>query len=170
MIADQALVTYQGTWEPTQTIGANDIVSAVNTALSKDGLAVRDFSSTAGFSQNTWPFTLNLAPFQVTLKLQVQNGLGFASPDDITSIIRHEVFVVTGKFPDADTVPMVQNPGQIFGTSTGQGTQQQGGPQPQTSLWDSIKKLFGNTELVIVGAGLGLVLAVLLIANPRKIL
>lgn len=170
MIADQALVTYQGTWTPTQALGSNDIVSSVNTALSKDGLAVRDFSSDAGFSQNTFPFTLNLTPFHVTLKLQVQNGLGFSSPDDIISIVRHEVFTVTGIFPVSDTVPTVQNPGGTA-TNTGQGSQNtSGNPANPISFWDSIKKLFDNTQLVIIGAGLGLVLAVLLIANPRKIL
>lgn len=170
MIADQALVTYQGIWSPTQLVGAVDLISSVNTALTKDGLAVRDYSSDAGFTQNTWPFTLNLSPFHVTLKMQVRNGLGFSSPDDITSIVRHEVFMITGSFPDADTIPEIQNPGGIA-QSTGQGDQDTSGNHGNpVSFWDSIKKLFDNTQLVVIGAGLGLVLAVLLIVNPRKML
>lgn len=170
-VLDQAIIQYQGIWTPTEMMGANDIVQAVQTALAKDGFAVRNFSSSAGFTQNTWPFTLNLSGFNVTLTLQVMNGLGFSDPNDIISIVRHEVFVASGQFPAADSIPTVQNPSSIA-TSTGQPdiTSNSNSNNSTGGFLSGLENLLGNTQLVIIGVGLGLIVAVMLIANPTKMI
>ena len=119
MVQNQAVVTYIGTWTAGglfQTI--NDLVSAVTTDLLAQGLAVRnsnvDQSLGNLIGSAGWGGTFN-----ITLTLQVENGLGFNSVDDIISIVRGAVYQETGSMPTADSVPYDQEPGQNT-TSTGQ--------------------------------------------------
>lgn len=121
MVPDQSLVTYQGKWAPTSFKQAQDVVAEVNGDLNSSGvLMVRDYSSTASWTQNTPGFPLSLAPFTVTLKLQVVNGQGFGDPNDIIAIVRHYVYQATGSFPTADTITGVQAPGSGAPTPTGE--------------------------------------------------
>jgi hypothetical protein len=50
------------------------------------------------------------APFSVTLELQIDNGLGFNSENDVVQIVRHWVYDVTGAFPETDSIPYKQLP------------------------------------------------------------
>lgn len=122
MVSDQAIVTYQGRWTSTYFQGATDVISKVTQALASQGLLVRNSSSDAtGFGQTTIiGMTVHPAPFNVTLQIQIDNGLGFGSVDDVISIIRHYVYAVTGEFPFADSIPSVQNAVTGESESTGQ--------------------------------------------------
>lgn len=171
-IENQAIVQYEGKWSAVPKIGAVELMRLVSAALSKDGLAVKDSSNDADFFQSTaLPFIgAALTPFKVTLKLQVVNGLGFGSEDDITSLVRHEVFTVTNSFPVADAITTVQNPNQIA-TSTGQpDIDGSGNGGAKTSWLDGITHLFSDTKVLFAGLGVGLVIAVLLIASPSRML
>lgn len=119
MIGNGAILTYKGTWTAGglfQTV--NDLVSAVTSDLLASGLAVRNSninqSLGALIGSAGWGGT-----FGVTLQIQVENGLGFASPDDVISIIRNAVYQETGAFPTADSIPYDQEPGQTI-TATGE--------------------------------------------------
>lgn len=120
MVPDQSIVTYTGTWTPTYFMGANDIITAVTAALAKDGLQVKNVSTTAGFLDTTVVgMTIQPTPFNVTLQIQVANGQGYGQPADIGSIVDHEVYVATGSMPAASSIPIVQPPGGAP-TATGQ--------------------------------------------------
>jgi hypothetical protein len=120
IVPDQSIVTYTGTWTPTYFMGANDIITAVTSALAKDGLQVKNVSTTAGFLDTTVVgMTIQPTPFNVTLQIQVANGQGYGQPSDIASIVDHEVYVATGSMPAASSIPVVQPPGGAP-TATGQ--------------------------------------------------
>jgi len=117
MILDQTVLTYQGTWTNTFTQSAQDVVDAVSAKLTGAGLAIRSTSVNQPFSASAIVGVSQ--PFNVTLTIQVQNGVGFGSPDDVISIIRSNVYQVTGSFPQADTIPYQAAPGGSQ-VSTGQ--------------------------------------------------
>jgi hypothetical protein len=109
---------------------------AVAQALGADGFAVRNSQlSTSGIAS----YVGLEDTFQVTLQLQVNNGQGFADPNDIISVIRHEVYVASGYFPLADAIPTMQTPdptqpgGLAAAVGTGQPTIAGAPPPPGTS-------------------------------------
>lgn len=128
MVPDQSVLTYQGTWQNTLTQTAQVVLQKVIAALTQDGFNVRNsslspLSSVANFLDLQNTAVLGLAEqitFNVTLQLQVNNGQGFSDPNDIISIVRHEVYVATGAFPSADSIPTVQTPGAAAPVATGQ--------------------------------------------------
>jgi hypothetical protein len=153
IIPDQAIVNYQGQWTPGSFAGAQEVVNEVIQALASDGLSVRHMTQDSGFLQNTpgVPFSLN--PFNVTLQLQVSNGMGYGDPNDIISIIRHEVYTVTGTMPVSDSIPTVQMPASA-GVSIGE-VVQTGQPSQSvaaTSSLDLGSWLTNNLALVALGA------------------
>lgn len=170
-VANGAIVQYEGKWSATPKIGAVELMRLVSAALGKDALAVKDSSNDADFLQSTTiPFIgASLTPFKVTLKLQVSNGLGYSSEDDIINVVRHEVFTITESYPVADSITSVQNPNQVA-VPTGQpnidGTGN--GGDDNVSWWDGITHLFSDTKILFAGLGIGLVVAVLLIAHPPR--
>lgn len=108
-IANGDNLTYIGTWTAGgifQTV--NDLVSAVYTDLAAQGVAVRNSNVDQSLGQIIgaagWGGT-----FKVTLSLQVENGLGFNSVDDVISIIRGAVYQESGSFPSADSIPYNNN-------------------------------------------------------------
>ena len=115
MIPNGANVTYTGTWHTTFTKTSANVIREVSAGLSKNSLPVRSYSSDA-----TWSTDLGTGEFNVTLHLQVENGMGFSSPDDIISLIRHWVYQVTGDFPTADSLPYAQQTPGGDETPTGQ--------------------------------------------------
>jgi len=123
MIDDQSIATYNGTWHGTFSLSADQVIKRVLTKLTAMGLVTRSSSFDAGFSS-----TLG-GPFTVHLVLQVENGLGFASQDDIIADVRHAVYEVTGDYPTADSIPQVQYPGDRSPVDTGEpGPGQPSGP------------------------------------------
>jgi len=136
MVPDQSIVTYTGRWTPTYFMAANDIINAVSAALAKDGINVRNISTDAGWGDTSIVgMTIQPTPFNVTLQLQVANGQGYGDPNDIASIVNHEVYVASGSMPVASSIPSVQAPG---GSPTGTG--QPFGPGAGTPP-------IGNTDL-----------------------
>jgi hypothetical protein len=120
-IPDGSLVTYHGTWTSVFNTGggisqpgyAQAIADGVVAALNADGqLKVlsypRDLSSGPS---GTWAALLGSnAPFDITLQLQVMNGMGFGSVNDLIAIIRHYVYTVSGQFPVHDAIVSVRAP------------------------------------------------------------
>jgi hypothetical protein len=113
-VPDGSILTYQGTWTSTYTKSPQDVITEVSAALAADGeLAVRPPVTTdAGWSQfKVLVGPISPGPFNVTMKVQVTNGVGFGSPSDAASIINHYVYQVTGQMPISSTIPTVQPPG-----------------------------------------------------------
>lgn len=122
IVPDQSVVNYSGTWSGTWDMTPQDVIDAVTTALPADGLMVRSVSSSAGMVANTKVFDLagGNQTFQVSMQLQVNNGQGYGDPNDIISIINHEVYVATGAMPVGGSIPTVQAPGTAAPVATGQ--------------------------------------------------
>lgn len=118
VLGNGTIVTYNGAWpyEPGLSVFAiaDQTVQDVLGKLVTSGLVSRSApvidSSLTGFVEGT--------NYQVTLQLEVQNGLGFGTTDDIISIIRHWVYQVTGSFPSGDSIPKVQTPTPTVDTSS----------------------------------------------------
>jgi hypothetical protein len=159
-IADGSLITYHGTWTSVFNTGqgisqpgyAQAIVDGVVAALNADGqLAVLSYprNLSSSFSGAISAIIGSNAPFDVSLGLQVKNGLGFGSVDDIISIIRHYVYTVSGQFPVNDQIVAVNAPGS--GTPNWQAT---GTPPPSpTDLTNWLEQNIGWIALA-VGAAL----------------
>lgn len=117
MILDQAVITYQGRWNVTVWNGAQEIFSAVAALLLQRGIAVRKYDIAGGFVAML-PGTGGT--FDVTADMQIENGMGYGSENDVNSIIRHAVLEVSGNYPTSDSIPCVRNPGETKCTATGQ--------------------------------------------------
>jgi len=151
-------VTYRGQWTTTTSKDAPRLIDAVTAALQQDGLSVRSVQTDAGFLAKSTivGFAEAGLTFNVTLQLQVSNGMGFGDPNDIISIVRHEVYAASGIFPVADSVPQVQMPrGDGGGDSTGQ-PPGPGAPQ-DWSQW-----LQDNASWIALGVGAVVLLPMLL--------
>ena len=103
MYLNGAILTYIGTWSTTFLEGADKVTANVVSALGTNGLVSR----TPPVVNAGLISTLG-GPFGVTLQLQIENGVGFNSPDDIIAIIRHQVYQETSSFPTSDSIPQVQ--------------------------------------------------------------
>lgn len=103
MIPNNANLTYNGTWHTTFFKTSAQVIREVSAGLNKNSLPVRSYTSDA-----TWSTDLGPGEFNVTLHLQVENGLGFEKPEDIIALVRHWVFDVTGDFPTSDSLPYAQ--------------------------------------------------------------
>lgn len=159
MVPDQSVITYQGTWQNDVITSPQNILLAVTQALTQDGFAVRNSQiATSGVASY-----LGLEEsYQVTLQLQVTNGQGFADPNDIISVIRHEVYVASGYFPLADSIPTVQVPGASSPTATGQ-PNVAGAPPPP-----GMQSITDFLEQNAMWIGLGLAAMVLLPAVMHR--
>jgi hypothetical protein len=163
-IPDGSLITYHGTWTSVFNTGqgysqpgyAQAIVDGVVAALNADGqLAVlsypRDLSSSVSGTVSAI-FGSN-APFDVSLQLQVTNGMGFGSVNDIISIIRHYVYTISGQFPVHDQIVAVNSPGSGAPNWQATGTPPPPGPPPNLTAW-----LEKNIGWIALGIGAALVL------------
>lgn len=111
MIPNGSTFTYAGTWRAGLS-RADVLVQNVVAALAVDGLVSR-----AAPKVNASLITTFGGSFGVTLQLQVANGLGYGSIDDIIGVIRHEAFDETGYYPSSDNVPGFTSPsGDTQGT------------------------------------------------------
>lgn len=175
-VLNGAKVKYQGQWEASDgstflgglgARNANDLLHDVTAGLQKDGIVVSDSSNDATFlQQHSLPFFgAGTDPFHVTLSLTINNGVGFGSEQDVMSLVDHEVYVASGKLPVSSVIVTVTNPNNV---AVQTGTPQQSTPPNSPSLWDSIKSLFSDSKILIVGIGVGLVVSVLMISAPRR--
>jgi hypothetical protein len=117
MIPDGSIVTYVGKWPVGNSALLGDYTGKVKSALSGDGIVTRGQSGGFGFGVQIFG-----TPFDIQLSLQVENGLGFDSPDDIISLIRHEVYQACADFPISDSIPYVKTPNDETQQATGQPT------------------------------------------------
>jgi len=105
LIPDGAIATYVGTWPHGDFTSADNTVSQVLSKLQTSGIA-----SVSNPKIDANLTTTIGGPFSVTLQLEVENGLGFSSNDNLISIVRHWVYVVTGDYPSSDSIPYIQMP------------------------------------------------------------
>lgn len=163
IVPNQTIVNYQGQWQNPITMGAMDVVSQVLSSLSQDGLAVKSSSTDAGILQSLGEPIFGAKPYNVKLQLQVNNGMGYGDPNDIISIIRHEVYQVTGIMPVGDSIPTMQLPASA--DSPDGGIVVTGQPnQPATAIptSDFGSWLTNNLALVALGAAAVIVIPSLL--------
>jgi hypothetical protein len=114
VVPDGSIVTYVGKWTPTYTMGAQDLITAVSSALQqKWGLGVVNVSSDAGIADTTIVgLTIQPTPFNVQLQIQVNTGKGgFGDPSDIAKIVAGEVYAASGSMPLSGSIPVVNTPG-----------------------------------------------------------
>lgn len=125
MIPNGSTVTYTGKWPPGKLgfEGADSVISRVGTVLSKYGLVIRSQSSDAGWST----YVLG-SGIQVTLEIGIENGQGYAKPDDIINTVAHAVYETLGRLPSSGSIPYYKIPngtetatGQPSSTPQGQG-------------------------------------------------
>lgn len=169
MVPSGATITYVGTWRTSLFKTADGIISQVSRDLSAAQLNVRSQSNDASFLANLPGFLKE--SFNVTLHIEVDSDLGYGSVDDIVSIVRSNVYKETGFFPESDSVPYVQMPGQSGPTPTGETDPNAGrtqgciaGTSNDTSGSFSISCWFGNlTTKGLSTVGIFAVLAVLAI-------
>lgn len=106
-IPNGSVLTYSGTWQTVFNTGAGisqptdpqSIVNAVVDAINADGqltVIQAPTSLSSSFSAVIHGLIGNSGSFPVTLGVQVTNGQGFASVNDIISIIHHYVYTVLG--------------------------------------------------------------------------
>jgi len=111
MIGNGTILSYVGTWVTgpyVQTV--NGLVSSVSSDLASVGLAVKN----SNVDQSLGNIFANLGvggQIKVSLTLQVENGLGYGSVDDVISIIRGFVYQESGQMPLADSIPYQQDAG-----------------------------------------------------------
>lgn len=166
MVPDQAVVNYQGQWTAPFGMGSEDLINQVTANLQKDGLLVRGESNTASAMQKMGTPLFSPEPFGVTLQLQVNNGLGYGDPNDIISIIRHEVYLVSGVMPNGDSIPSVKLPmssASPAGDTVSTGQPEQAVSTAAASSSDLGSWLAGNLGLIALGAAV-----VLLVPNLLK--
>jgi hypothetical protein len=137
-----ATVKYVGTWRTGSFQTADGVVAQVSTLLLSSGLSVRSQHSSAGWFANLPGFVKS--SFDVTLQLEVDNGLGYGSQDDIISIVRSYVQQVTGFPPQSDSIPELTLPGDNTPTSTGEKSQDSG---QQGCIAGTSNDLSGNFSL-----------------------
>lgn len=142
LVPDKAIVTYKGHWLTTALQNATDVINKVSANLRGDSLNVVNFSSDADL------LTKGIGAgrdFNVTLQIQVANGMGYGQPADIGSIIDHEHYAVTGSMPLSSSTTLTAVP-QADGTITLPSA------APDFSTW-----LEQNASWILLGA-LGLVI------------
>lgn len=98
------ILTYKGVWPVTLLLLSGDIINKVAQRLAADGLPVRTQTNDQSIIG-----ALGSQPFGVTL--QIESLGSYARLQDVISIIRHEVYEVTGQFPQSDSMVSVQLPG-----------------------------------------------------------
>lgn len=190
VIQNGATLQYQGLWFGDDRSSGDYLVSTVSDDLSRAGFSVVASSNNGGFK------TSSGSTFGVSMTLKVNNGTGFASEDDVLTLMHTAVLKETGKRPDLDAIPIVNNQQP---STDNDGTAQPGGtnvPTGQSSvpgapgspgalskpgLWSLaipqwLKNLFkfpslnlNLTPLLIAILGIGILIAVIFITMPRKI-
>jgi len=146
-VPDGTILNYTGTWVAPFTSSPTTVLQQVSGALSKSGLAVRGSSNDSG----TWTALVG-GQFNVQMQIQVVTGMGgFASPDDVLSIVRHEVYAATGGMPLADSIPTMTRPSGGT-TSTGQPA----GPGAAPSSWLAwLQNNFTTVGLLLIAVTVG---------------
>lgn len=138
-IPNGSLLTYSGTWQSVFNTGAGyaqptdpqSILNAVVNAINADGqLTVTQAPNTlsSSFLATIEGIFGSSNSFPVTLVLQVTNGQGFASVNDVISIIHHYVYTVLGGL-----VPLSSINGSITQVNTPAGAVSSNAPNYQAA-------------------------------------
>lgn len=118
IVPNGSLVTYTGQWVTDISTTPDQMLAKVAAALSRDGLHVVSSSQSGGFLGIMFS-----GSFTATLQIQVSNGMGYANPSDIASVVDHEFFAASGEMPTGSSVSVQSIPGatpgiNLPGTST----------------------------------------------------
>jgi len=117
-----SIVTYVGHWPHTELLGFGSVDGAISD-VTNDLLANFQLYSKGVPKTSLFGGLLSSATgtgFDVTLQLEVDNGLGYGSRDDIINAVRSSVKTVLGDYPSSDSIPFVQIPGEKNPTATGE--------------------------------------------------
>lgn len=164
-VPDMSIVYYEGTWPQRAFSLPPSILKHVVNSLNSMGLAVRASEITSGVFGEAIG-----SPFNVRLTLEVENGLGFSTTDDVISLVRGAVYAEVGEFPTADNVPRFKPPrgGVVTGGAPSEapregcisGTSQDLNGDFSLSCWFSnlTGKGLSTIGLLAIGALVGLVL------------
>jgi hypothetical protein len=142
-VPDGSIVTYRGTWTSVFNTGQGykqmgdpqSLVDGVVAAINADG-ALAVLQQPQGLSSGWGAVEGALGvqkPFAVTLTVQVTNGQGFGSVNDLISIINHYVYAVSGLMPQSGAVTNVRPPSDP-GAGAGSPDFQTAGIDPTTGL------------------------------------
>jgi hypothetical protein len=117
-VPNGSIVTYTGTWpapgqgvfsaSPSFGKSPDDYVGSVAKHLTEAGLVLRSSENDGGFLGEVIGTYTKL---NVKLVVQVANGTGFGSQDDVASIINNAVYQESGTLPYSWSVPYLQVPG-----------------------------------------------------------
>jgi hypothetical protein len=115
IVPNGSLVTYTGQWiipNSAFTMSPSQLLAAVANAVNRDGLHVVNSSQDSGFLG----VAMLEGAFNVTLQIQVSNGMGFGQPSDIASIVDHEVYA-SGATAQGSSVSVTSIPGSAPGVN-----------------------------------------------------
>lgn len=162
-IPPKSLVTYQGEW-PCCVKGTPPLdFAAIATRLVRAGLPIRNHSL---------DWSLFRANYDVSMQLQVENGLGYGDVNDIIAIVRHMVFAEENRFPLSDNIVLVQTPGGTPQPTGQPGTGAPPGAPREGCIAGTAQNLQGNFSLgcwfdSLTSKGLSIVgiLALLIVAG-----
>lgn len=164
-VPDQSIVTYTGSWTGGYFSSPSDVISAVSGALASSSLVLRSQTFSASLLTQLGSAFGGSNAFNVTLSVQVENGLGFASPDDVASIINNAVYQVTGTLPTSFSVPYVQAPGGS-NAATGEPAGSSASSGSSLSSWFSGLTTGGAAAFGL--AGIGIIVALVLVFAEKK--
>ena len=106
-VPNGSTLLYRAQWlAPSGLTKPSDVLASVVAALNRDGLHVISSSSDASF----WGTQFAGHSFNVTIQLQVSNGVGFAKPNDVASIVDHEAYVANGAMPQGSSISVTNTP------------------------------------------------------------
>ena len=177
-VPNGAILNYSGIWPAPSTFSSyvfglspDDAVAQVGQILTQGGVVIQG----SNISNDTAAQVTGLSSIDVSLTLQVQNGVGFNDVSNVIDLITAAVQSVLGNPPVSQTIPQIQTPGATAATPTGQATSTNTGCQhtcgnPCWSFLDDpgayVKCLtssgLSTLGLVFIGLALGIVLLVTL--------
>lgn len=135
MIPNGAIVTYTGAWIRETLSSADGTFNDVAPHLTEAGLALRGSPTITASLLSSLP--LSGGHFQVTFQAQVENGLGFDSPEALLAVIDNIVYQQTGNHPDTQSLPYTQANSNSPPAPTGQPGVSPAGGTPKCLAGDS---------------------------------
>lgn len=155
-VSNGAVLTYTGTWPHTEHFGfgtTDEVVSDVGAKLSAYGLVIRNYSTSGNLAAVTG------GAFDVSIQVQVENGLGYGDISDVQKIINDSVYAVLGDTVSASSIPNVQ--GQSTGQPAGGGSQTSSASNSIADWFSSLTtKGLSTLGLVFIGLIAGVILIV----------
>lgn len=123
IVPNGAIIEYDGTWATNINVSPSQILAKAAAALNADGLHVLSSSESGGIMGE-----LFTGSFDVTMHIQVSNGMGFQQPQDVASIVDHEAYAASGAMPSGSSASVISLPGSTPGVSPS-------GAAPDLTTW-----------------------------------